>query len=159
MRIGGRDTDQGSAADDYLARLTTQLDRMMVASVALTAAVLAEQGTTELTFLGWRVLLLLGDHPAGIRLSELADELRISRPSATKLVQRLVARDMVETALDKADRRARRLRLTWSGAQVRESVLKRRHEIIRSILPEDVSRDLVTGLATVADRVSGWSGG
>lgn len=128
----------------------------MVVSVALTAAVLETQGSVELTFLGWRVLVVVADDAVGVRLSELADRLRISRPSTTKLVKRLSLRGLVATVPDAADGRGRRLRLTPAGARVREGVILRRRELIGRVLAQEVSRDLAVGLEEIEDRLYHW---
>lgn len=53
------------------------LDRMLYLSVAITANALADIAGTELTFLGWRTLVILGDSSQPMRLKDLAQRLRI----------------------------------------------------------------------------------
>ncbi len=146
-------TANGSAA---LPPHVDALERLMIVSVGLTTLVLDEVAGPDLTLLGWRATVLLGESPSGIRLGELAERLRISRPSATKLMQRLERRGFVETSRDHADGRGRRLRLTWEGIRVRETVLRRRREIIAEAIAGDLPADLEAGLREISDRLGRW---
>lgn len=145
------DTPPGDAA------LVDALDRITLASVALTTIVLDEVAGPDLTLLAWRAIVVIGESTGGTRLSELADRLRISRPSATKLVQRLIGRNLVEMARDHADARGRRLRLSWEGIRVRETVLRRRHELLTEVVQGELPGDLEPGLRLVAERLAKWS--
>ncbi len=130
------------------------LERLTFASVALTTHVLEEVAGSELTLLGWRVLVVVGEASDGIRLSELAERLRISRPSATKLIQRLQRRGYIEASRDRADARGRRLQLTAPGSDLRETVLRRRRELLLEAVAAELPADLETGLRVIADRLA-----
>ena len=62
----------------------------------------------------------------GVRLSELAEALRIAPRSATEVVDGLAERGLVERAADPADRRAVVLRLTEAGRRVQQEVSEAR---------------------------------
>ncbi|MEU2347803.1 MarR family transcriptional regulator [Modestobacter sp. NPDC049651] len=58
----------------------------------------------------------------GVRLSELAEALRIAPRSATEVADALTGRGLAERAADPADRRAVLLRLTDDGRRVQREV-------------------------------------
>lgn len=78
----------------------------------------------------------------GVRLSELAEILRIAPRSATEVADALQERGLVERSADPADRRAVLLRPTDEGRRVRDDVERARAA---------VSAELVAGLPA-ADR-------
>jgi DNA-binding MarR family transcriptional regulator len=110
------------------------VERIVVASVALTARALAETAGSELTFLGWRTLVIVGSSDGAIRLSELADGLSLSRPSASKLVHRMAGRDLLALERDPIDRRGLCLRLGREGARLRSAVMARRRQLLAESL-------------------------
>lgn len=64
----------------------------------------------------YRVLMLLEGEPEGA--SFVADELAVTRPTVTALIDGLVARGLVDRTADASDRRRVRLRLTAKGKTV-----------------------------------------
>ncbi|MGW7541639.1 MarR family winged helix-turn-helix transcriptional regulator [Streptomyces sp. NPDC054770] len=91
-----------------LAHLLSHAERRVVRRLA---AVLAEE---DCTVEEWRVLSLVGDgrgHP----MSEIADHALMPAPSLTKLVDRMVADNLVHRRPDPHDRRRVLLHLTPRG--------------------------------------------
>ena len=64
----------------------------------------------------YRVLMLLESEPEGA--SVVADELAVTRPTVTALIDGLVARGLVDRTADASDRRRVCLRLTSEGKRV-----------------------------------------
>lgn len=133
------------------------IERLTFASVALTALVLDQAAGADLTMLGWRVLVIVGQSQNGLRLGELADRLRISRPSASKVVQRLRRRGLVESVRDDTDARGRRLRMTLDGARLRETVLARRRHLLIETLGTEMPEGFEAGIRLVAERLECWT--
>lgn len=143
---------------DALARTGLDaLERTAFATVAITAAALADVAGGELTFLGWRALVVLGETDAPLRLGELAGRLRLSAPSASKLVRRLERRNLVTLAADPHDRRVVLLSLDEEGRRVREAVIRRRREILATALDGGVPDAFGPSLAIVAERLASWT--
>jgi DNA-binding MarR family transcriptional regulator len=71
--------------------------------------------TRDLTVVQFRALAFLGRNK-GASLSDLAEHIGLTRPSASKLVDGLVGRRMVSRKADSVDRRRIRLTLTEKGA-------------------------------------------
>lgn len=132
------------------------LDRMAYATVAITSTALADVVGTELTFLGWRTLVILGEATGPIRLTDLAERLRISRPSASKLVRRLERRGLLTLARNPIDGRGRLIGLAAEGARVRIAVTQRRREILAAALTEPIPPAFADGLAVIAGRLERW---
>ena len=70
----------------------------------------------ELTLHQFRVLNLLSQ--GGLRLGEIADRLGTSNSSMSRVVDRLVTRDLIERITDKEDRRAISCTLSSKGLSV-----------------------------------------
>lgn len=65
----------------------------------------------------WVVLRALFD-VEGVRPSELADRLGLTRGAVSKLVDRLVAKELATTRSDRGDRRSQLVALTTSGRRL-----------------------------------------
>lgn len=133
------------------------LERSAFAAVAITANALADVAGTELTFLGWRTLVVLGEAPEPLRLSDLAERLRLSRPSASKLVRRLERRGLVELGPNPSDGRGLLVRLAVEGERIRAAVVGRRRAILGEALGEPLPESFADGLAVLATRLDRWT--
>ncbi|MBO0810429.1 MAG: MarR family transcriptional regulator [Microlunatus sp.] len=92
------------------------------------------------------VLYTLSKCPAPIRPSELHRNVLLSQPALSRMVDRLVARGLVQRAKDSHDRRSVRLSLTERGAE-RQRAIGGRHGVsvaraMTSALDEDELRQL-----------------
>lgn len=118
------------------------VDGVLAASKALVgvaARSLAAVGDDELTLAQFRVLLLVAEgraHAPG----DLAALLEVHPSNATRLVDRLVTKGLVERDADEDDRRVVSLAATPSGRAVLGRVLRQRRRAI-----EDVVADLTPG--------------
>ncbi len=137
--------------------LLDELERLTLATVAVTTRALSETaGPTELTFLGWRVLVLLGLDEGSLRLRDIAERLGASAPSTSRLIRRLERRGLVTTGPDPADRRGLRVGLSDEGDRVRRAVLDRRREILTEALAQPLSGDRDRAITQLADRLARW---
>jgi DNA-binding MarR family transcriptional regulator len=71
---------------------------------------------TDITLAQARIAARIGPH--GIRVSELAEQARVTKQSAAFLIEQLEATGYVERVPDPADRRARLVRLTARADRV-----------------------------------------
>jgi DNA-binding MarR family transcriptional regulator len=136
-----------------------QLEQIAVASVAITARALVETAGSELTFLGWRTLVVVGSSAEQPRLSDLADRLGTSRPSTSKLVRRLARRGLLEAVGDAHDRRGVRVGLTVEGRRLHQAVVDRRRELLQESLAGralDESRTGTESLTVAAEGLARW---
>ncbi|MFD4604510.1 MarR family winged helix-turn-helix transcriptional regulator [Streptomyces sp. NPDC058464] len=112
-----------------LAHLLSHAERRVVRRLA---AVLAEE---DCTVEEWRVLSLVGDgrgHP----MSEIADHALMPAPSLTKLVDRMVADNLVHRRPDPHDRRRVLLHLTPRGEDLHRRTAQRVHADQARLLDE-----------------------
>ncbi len=77
---------------------------------------LVAAGITDITLAQARIAARIGPH--GTRVSELAEQARVTKQSAGFLVEQLEAAGYVERVPDPADRRARLVRLTARADRV-----------------------------------------
>jgi DNA-binding MarR family transcriptional regulator len=82
---------------------------------------LVEAGFSDMPANGGYVLGLIG--PNGVPLSDVIDDLGVSKQTASQLVDTLVVRGYLERSADLDDRRRIRLALTERGASASEVVL------------------------------------
>ena len=68
------------------------------------------------------VLYTLSKCPNGTRISDLQERVLLSQPALSRLVDRLVERDLVERCEDPTDARARRVSLTEAGREIQHSI-------------------------------------
>ena len=87
-------------------------------------------------------------------MTELAKWLRMPKQQATKLVDRLIERSMVERVNDPNDRRLTRLRLTPAAIQYMDDFKRRQVEYYRELLlsmPEDDRQRFTEAIRTLHD--------
>ncbi|HVA87192.1 MAG TPA: MarR family transcriptional regulator [Candidatus Saccharimonadales bacterium] len=137
--------------------LLNTLERVAISMVAITTLVLEEVAGPELTFLGWRVLVVVGLSEEPIRIGDLALALRVSRPSASKLIRRLVRRDLVALRPDPLDGRGVFVALTAEGRRMRAAVIDRRRQILAQATAEPLPERFESALSTLADRLERWT--
>jgi DNA-binding MarR family transcriptional regulator len=86
------------------------------------------QSGTDLTIAQFRTLMRL-HRQAGCNLSDLADDIGVSPPAMSKLIDGLVERGLVERSLDAADRRRLELAVSPDGRRaldrLRQSIVAR----------------------------------
>ena len=108
------------------------LERLVVGSVAITERAIAAAGT-NLTFVQWRVLLIVGEDPEGATVGEIAARIGAHGSPASRLVSRLKDRGVVVAERDAADRRVAHIRLTERGRELRTRVLEHRRRDLESL--------------------------
>ncbi len=79
-------------------------------------AAVADAGYTDLTTAQMKLMQRIG--PSGTRLTDLAEQAQVTKPTASYLVDQLEARGWVERVPDPTDGRARLVRLTARAEQV-----------------------------------------
>jgi len=124
------------------------LERVVVASVAVTARALAEVAP-ELTFVQWRVLALL-DADAGVPVGHVAGALGAKVAAVSRLLGRMRRRGLIETRRDESDARVVLVTLTDAGRALRQRVVDRR----RSDLAAAVRAGLPSDAMVTLDRVA-----
>ena len=101
------------------------------------------------------VLAWIAEHE-GVTMKELAEFLRISSPSATVFVQRLVKLGLVKRSSDRTNRRLVRLSITPKAARFWKKKMREGHKTVRNIfklLPAADQRSLARILGRLTDSL------
>jgi DNA-binding MarR family transcriptional regulator len=113
--------------------LVGALERLVVGSVAITARAVAA-ADAELTFMQWRVLLVVGEHDEGRAVGEIATRMGAHASPASRVVSRLKRRGLVWTDKGDLDKRVVCVRLTEAGRDLRTRVLERRGRDLAEVI-------------------------
>jgi DNA-binding MarR family transcriptional regulator len=100
----------------------------------------------ELSPHDYGVLYALSREPAGVRISELRDDVLLTQPGMSRLIARLETRGLVERADDPNDGRACQIRLTEAGARAQRQVGARHGRHVAEIMTRTLSRDQLVQL-------------
>ena len=109
------------------------LERLVVGSVAITARAIAA-ADAELTFMQWRVLLIVGERDEGQAVGEIAARIGAHASPASRVVSRLKRRGLVSTDKGEPDKRVVCVRLTEAGRDLRARVLALRGRDLADML-------------------------
>ena len=128
------------------------LERIIFAGVAMTTvAIGSARPGLDLTFPQWRVVVVLGNTPDGIRISEVAQQIGVTLPATSRQLRRLERRGLVAVAPDQRDRRAAIARLTDEGWSARDAVIaQRKAQLVKLAEPFETSPVTRRELARVA---------
>lgn len=88
----------------------------------------------------FRILMLLSENPDALTMSELSSELSVPLSTATRIVDGLVQRDMVERVQDPKDRRVVRVGMSKNGRKLYETGREYSKQRIAKLL-KDFSAD------------------
>jgi DNA-binding MarR family transcriptional regulator len=125
-----------SSTDDGAPSLAHEVERLLTAGIGITARAIEQTPEAkDLTLLQWRVLVVAAE-PAGIRIGELAAHLGVSVPSASRLVRRVEARELVTATRDAGDRRVTTVAVSTRGRRLVDAVVRARRTLIRRALAD-----------------------
>lgn len=116
-------------------RLATEAwEALFRAQVVLAREFAAEDVWGEVTRQDYDVLYTLSKSPAGLRMTEINEQIMLTQPGVSRLIARLEQRGLVERRPDPDDARAQRIGLTAAGREVQQAV-GRRHvrQIVRAM--------------------------
>jgi DNA-binding MarR family transcriptional regulator len=92
------------------------------------------------------VLYALRSARAGVRISELQEDVLLTQPGMSRLIARMEARGLVERADDPDDRRACRIRLTEAGARAQREVGARHGRHVAELMTGALGREQLVQL-------------
>src|SRR5215469_17282298 len=98
----------------YPEPIRSVLAAQMQLSRCIVSTQMQEWAQLELSIGQLKVLMMLAGHP-GMTISQIAERLRIGKPSTSMLVDRLVQQDLVHRREDENDRRRTLVSLTTEG--------------------------------------------
>ncbi len=116
---------------------------------------LAEEGLTQPQFTALRAMAKHGPTP----MKTLSDELMVTAPNITGIVDRLESKGLVRRAASSEDRRATILELTTKGMRLQEEVTKKYVGFLQKALQKfssDEQETLSLLLAKLREEMSGF---
>lgn len=138
-------------------RLTREIERLLTVGIGVTVrAIDATTGAADLTLPQWRVLVI-GSQPGRLRIGDLAAQLGVSVPSASRLVRRMERRQLVSARRGEDDRRSTNVELTPAGRALVAAIVARRRELIAAAVRRHRAHepaDAVTLLSSIADQLA-----
>ena len=93
-----------------------------------------EASELELTFTQFKTMMLLAHDPEALSMKDVSDRLGISFPAASRAVEPLVQRGIVERTEDPLDRRVKRVRTTKRGDRLVERLIATRIKSFEQML-------------------------
>jgi DNA-binding MarR family transcriptional regulator len=95
---------------------------------------LREVTELELTFTQFKAMMLLAHDPGKLSVKDVSDRLGISFPAASRAVDPLVKRGIVQRTEDPLDRRVKRVRTTKKGDRLVERLIATRIKSFEQLL-------------------------
>lgn len=127
---------------------------LLVAHRRLTATLDADlRARADMTLDEYDVLHQLSRSDEPMRMSALAGQVLISRPTTTRVVDRLVARGFVERLRDEGDRRVVRVGLTAAGRSALRSAARVHVDGIARRFEAPLSADRLAALGAALEDV------
>ena len=128
------------------------LQAVAFGAVAITTRALQTVGL-ELTFVQWRVLVIVGATDEGSTVSEIAARIGSELSPTSRLVARMARRGFVTLVKEDVDRRVTRVTLSSEGRAVRQSVMERRLAMLVAVLAAagPISPEVVAGLQRIGE--------
>jgi DNA-binding MarR family transcriptional regulator len=105
----------------------------------------------DMTLPRFDVLAALLAAPDGLRMTELSHQLMVSNGNVTGIVDRLVADGLTQRETMESDRRAFRVRITETGAQLMREMTARHLEWINELFAEVTEADAARGISIMLD--------
>jgi DNA-binding MarR family transcriptional regulator len=99
------------------------------------------------------VLYALSNAPAGLRMSEMCDDVLLTQAGISRLVARLEKRGLVERAGDPDDARAYRIRMTDAGVEVQRSIGRTHARQVAVAMTRALDREQLQTLRELSTRL------
>ena len=133
-------------------------ESLLSAHVHLMRRFAAEDIWQDLSMREYDVLYTLAKCPGPLRIGELHRHVLLSQPALSRLVDRLVARGLVERSADLTDGRGVRLALTDAGRARQRQVGRLHARSVARALTAELSADEIGQLAAICRKLAGHPG-
>ena len=115
---------------------------------------LVDPAVGHVTFPQLKVLRVLAAHPDGMKLKELAGELKLTPGTVSTAITLMVRQGLLERSPDPVDRRAVAIRLTERGRCCRDAHFRFWHTVMGGVLREIPPEDRQTFI-DVLEKING----
>jgi DNA-binding MarR family transcriptional regulator len=135
-----------------------QVDRIMGSALMISRTLRQKMACKDMdaNMLQVHALVHIREHK-GMTMKELADHLKITSPSATSFVNRLVKLKWVDRVTDSENRKLVRLEVSPEGERMLQTNIKERKEdmrVILSLLPAKDQEELARILSSLSDALA-----
>lgn len=131
----------------------TAWEALFTAHTTVIRGLMATDAWGDISMREYDVLYTLSKHDRPVRLGELRDGVLLSQPALSRLIDRLVDRDLVIRNIDDADRRAVGLELTDRGREVQREV-GRAHAVDVTQSMQVLSAEELRTLKSLCDKLT-----
>lgn len=155
MHPGHPPDDPFSAGLEGVDPLSIDIFKALKRSMVLKRHLMAMSLSGEESHPGQAGCLVALSHHDGMSPSELADVLRVSRPTVTAMLQRMETAGAIERRTDEHDQRVTRVHLTPRGHALAERMRMVHADVIKTTigqLSEDDRRELLRLLTLLNER-------
>lgn len=146
--------EQRDLRQQLVEKMVESMDAFMRRAGAVFREELGRQGATFPQLHLMKMVTLHGEPT----VTELASIMMVAPPTASRMVDTLCARGMVERAKDDQDHRVTRVKLTGKGKNVIKGMEKLRTSLLTSAIEDASDQDLQVFL-DILDRLTGNSPG
>jgi DNA-binding MarR family transcriptional regulator len=129
-------------------------EALMSAHASLNRKFAADDVWGDLAMKEYDVLYTLSKCPGPINLTELNRHVLLSQPALSRMVDRLVARGLVERCTDPVDGRGVRLALTEAGRAAQRQVGRRHGRSVARAMLAELSPDELRQLTRILDKLN-----
>ena len=130
-------------------------EAMLSAHARLMKQFAAEDIWQDLSMREYDVLYTLSKCREPVRLGELHRQVLLSQPALSRMVDRLVERELIERCPDPADGRGVRLSLTDAGRETQHQIGRRHARSVTRAVTAELSPDELRQLATICWKLAG----
>jgi DNA-binding MarR family transcriptional regulator len=112
----------------------------------------------EITIREYDVLYTLSKSPEPMRLGELHNHVLLSQPALSRLVDRLVTRDLIDKVTDPVDARGVQLSLTDTGRATQRRVGARHARSVATAMTSALSNEQLAALKDLCTQLTDQAG-
>ncbi|HEX6198054.1 MAG TPA: MarR family transcriptional regulator [Jiangellaceae bacterium] len=134
-------------------------EALLSAHAVLMKEFAAEDVWQDVSMREYDVLYTLSKRDEPLPMSELYRHVLLSQPALSRMVQRLLDRELVERCDDPDDRRRARLSLTAAGREMQRRIGQRHARSVARAVIAELSVDEIHQLETIGRKLAGRSAG
>jgi DNA-binding MarR family transcriptional regulator len=130
-------------------------EALLEAHAVLLREFLAEDSWSEISMREYDVLYALAKSARPVRIGELQDHVLLSQPALSRMVDRLVGRELIQRKPDPSDARGVLVTLSDAGRQIQRAVGRRHARHVAAAMAERLDVGQLTQLEELCGRLSG----
>lgn len=130
-------------------------EALLEAHAVLLREFLAENLWGEISMREYDVLYTLAKSGRPVRIGDLQDHVLLSQPALSRMVDRLVGRDLIQRTPDPSDARGVLVTLSDAGREIQQAVGRRHARHVAAAMTERLEVDELAQLEELGRRLAG----